>query len=316
LTGLDWEATLHCLGGEYGLIVTLDQHRTITLPIGQKPLEIPNPALALVFKVSSDLIFNRVDQVLKDNPLISKVDEPDLKMRTLTFPFPISVEVRPSLARVGDYLLLASSDRLVREIVAVKSGQKKGYKATDEFKRVAQGIPDRGNNFTLVSGSFGGALGQIQERTIAGQKAGPQALNSIQQFLQSATNSPSYSVGANGPDGWEGFANGSTSLSALVVPAAMVAGVAAALAIPNMVKAHNATTRHDAVKLSPDPVRNIAAANPPRVQTPPGRDPASEIQVQQVLLSGGAFGGGDLWSRLMVHARKPLGGSSIGYPTR
>ena len=131
LTGLDLDAALHSLGGEYGMIFTLDEHKTITLPLGEKPLEIPNPALCLLFKVNSDVIFDRVDQALKESPVLnkflSKVEEPGLKMRTVTIPIPIPVEVRPSLARVGDYLLLASSDSLVREIRGGKIGAKERF---------------------------------------------------------------------------------------------------------------------------------------------------------------------------------------------
>ncbi len=248
-TGLDWDATLLSLGGEYGLILTLDPHKNITVPIGDKPLDIPNPGLCFVFKVNSDLVFNRVDQALEDNPLLgkllTKVDEPGLKMRTVAVPIPLPVDVRPSLARMGDYLLLASSDTVVREIVAVKSGQKKGYKTTDEFKRLSQGVPDDGNNFCLAAASFGGAVAQIQEKTMANENMDPAALKSLRQLLQRATNAASYSVGANGPDGWEAIANGSQSLQMAVVPAAFVAGAVAAIAIPNFVKAR-ATSQKNA----------------------------------------------------------------------
>jgi hypothetical protein len=129
VTGVDLEVALHSLAGENGLIFTLDPHKMVTLPLGATSLEIPSPGLCLLFKVNSDIIFDRVDKILQENPILSKmlskVDEPDLKMRSVTIPLPIPLDVRPSLARVGDYLLVASSDNMVREIVAVKTGQKK-----------------------------------------------------------------------------------------------------------------------------------------------------------------------------------------------
>jgi hypothetical protein len=246
VTGLDLEAVLQSLGGEYGMIFTLDQHKTISLPIGAKPLEIPNPALCLLLKVNSDVIFDRVDQLIKANPLVSKVDEPGLKMRTFSIPIPIPVEVRPSIARVGDYLVVASSDSLVREILAVKSGQKKGFKTTDEFKRLAQDVPDQGNNFSLATSAFGGTARQIQERTMAAQNMDPEALKTFQQLLQRSTNCANYSVGVNGPEGWEGFSNGSqTPAALLLLPAAAAVGMVAAIAIPNFVKAR-ATSQQNA----------------------------------------------------------------------
>jgi len=245
LTGLELDAALQSLSGEFGLIVTLDQHKTISLPVGATPLEIPNPGLCLVFKVNSNLIFDRVDQLVKGNPLVTKVEEPDLKMRTLTIPLPLPIEARPSLARVGDYLLLASWDNLVREIVAVKSGQKKGYKTTEEFKRLSQGVPSEGNNFTLVSGTLGSTVAQIQEKSMASQNMDPEAIKSYEQLLQKATNSGSYSVGANGPDGWEGIGNGSQGGQAvLVLPAVAMVGLVSAIAIPNFVKARTTSQQN------------------------------------------------------------------------
>jgi hypothetical protein len=231
---------LSSLSGEYGMILTLDQHKMITLPLGAKTLEIPSPGLCLVFKVNSNLIFDRVDAIANGNPLVTKVEEPDLKMRTLNIPLPIPVEVRPSLARVGDYMLLASSDNLVREIVAVKSGQKKGYKSTDEFKRLSQGVPSEGNNFSLATGAFAGTMAQISQKSMAGQNLDPQALKMYEQLLQKSTNAGSFSVGANGPEGWVGTGNGaSQGAAAIIVPAAAVVGVLAAIAIPNFVKARS-----------------------------------------------------------------------------
>jgi competence protein ComGC len=249
-SGLDLDAVLHSLSGEYGIILTLDQHKTVTLPLPGNPMEIPSPALCLLAKVNSDLIFDRVDKVLQENPatskLLSKVDETGLKMRTVTIPVPIPVEVRPTLARLGDYLLLASSDTLVREIAAVKSGQKKGYKATEEFKKLSQGVPAEGNNFDLVTSALGGTFLQIQERSMAMQKLDPAALNTFHELFAQCTNNGSYSVGLNGPEGWEGIGNGaSQGAAALVVPAAAAAGLLAAVAIPNFVKAR-ATSQQNA----------------------------------------------------------------------
>jgi hypothetical protein len=195
--------------------------------------------MAIVIKVNSDLIFNRVDEALKGNPLVSKVDDPDLKMRTMSIPLPIPVDLRPSVARFGDYLVVASSDTLVREILAVKSGQSKGFKSTEEFKKLSQGIPDRGNNFSLVTSAFSRTMVQVHQQ-FAGQEAGASQAQALQQFFNGQTNSFSYSVGVNGPQGWEGFANGNHNMQALVVPAAAAIGVATAIAIPNFVKGRQA----------------------------------------------------------------------------
>ena len=236
-TGLELAGVLHSLVGAYGMIFTLDEHKKVTLPVPGHPLEVPSSGLAIVIKVNSDLIFNRVDEALKGNPLVSKVDEPGLKMRTMNIPLPIPMDLRPSLARFGDYLVVASSDTLVREIVAVKSGGNKGFKATAEFKKLSQDIPDRGNSFGLVTSAFSRTMFEVHQQ-FAGQQAA--AGQPIPQFFNGASNSFSYSVGVNGPQGWEGFANGNHNMQALVVPAAAAVGAAAAIAIPNFIKARQA----------------------------------------------------------------------------
>jgi len=238
LTGLDLDTTLKSLGGEYGVVLTLDPGKSVTLPMGDKSITIPNPGLCLVFKVNSDVIFDRVDQYLSNNPVIGKMvfktDEPGFKMRTVPVPLPIPVEVHPSMARVGDYLLLASSDTMVREMLAVKSGQKKGFKTTDAFKRLSQGVPEEGNNFTLMTTAFAAAMGQIQQSSLAGQNMNPEAIKSYQQLTHGGTNLGSYSVGVNGPDGWEAVGNGGGNEAQMAAGSAVtVAGAIRVLAFPH-----------------------------------------------------------------------------------
>ena len=54
--------SLGSLGGGYGVIFTLDESKQVTVPLGANPMEIPDPGLAIFFKVKNDAIYNRVDQ--------------------------------------------------------------------------------------------------------------------------------------------------------------------------------------------------------------------------------------------------------------
>ncbi|HZM04492.1 MAG TPA: hypothetical protein VFC44_15925, partial [Candidatus Saccharimonadales bacterium] len=241
LTGLDFNDVLASLGGDYGLILTLDEQKQISIPVGGQTMEIASPALVLVFKVNSDVIFNRVDEAMKGNPLVVRVDKPGLKMRTVTIPLPLPLDLHPCIARSGDYLLLSSSDSVVQDILAVKAGQKNGFKSTEAFKRLAQGIPDAGNNFSIMAPSFSTVLRQIQGQMLA-NKSGVTASQgaSMQQLFSAGTNAASYAVGVNGTEGWEGFANGTQSMQSILVPAvAGAAGMMAAIAIPNFTKARD-----------------------------------------------------------------------------
>jgi hypothetical protein len=238
MTGLDFDKVLASLGGDYGILITLDEQKKISLPLPGGAMEIPSPGLAIVAKVGSDAIFDRVDELCKGNPLVVRVDNPDLKMRTMAIPLPLPVELRPSIARSGDYLLLASSDTLVQEILAVKAGKKKGFKATAEFARLSQGIPEEGNNFSLVADEGVKAMMQVQQQTLTNKGTMTAAqVESFQNAFHSGTNYGSYSVGVNGPEGWEGYANGSQSTQSLIVGAAFGVGLVAAIAIPNFTRA-------------------------------------------------------------------------------
>src|SRR5665213_676925 len=240
-TGLDFNDVLASLGGDYGLILTLDEQKQISIRVGGQTMEIASPALVLVFKVNSDVIFNRVDEAMKGNPLVVRVDKPGLKMRTVTIPLPLPLDLHPCIARSGDYLLLSSSDSVVQDILAVKAGQKNGFKSTEAFKRLAQGIPDAGNNFSIMAPSFSTVLRQIQGQMLA-NKSGVTASQgaSMQQLFSAGTNAASYAVGVNGTEGWEGFANGTQSMQSILVPAvAGAAGMMAAIAIPNFTKARD-----------------------------------------------------------------------------
>ena len=157
-TKVKWDAFLNSLGGEFGLVITLDPSNNIPVPLPGGALQIPTPGLLLAVKVNDDTIFNRIDEQLKANPQVISVDKPGLKMRTMPVPVPFIGELRPSTASSGGYLFIATSDALINEALAVKSGQKPGLKATDEFKQLAQGLPDQGNQFCYMSQRFAETL--------------------------------------------------------------------------------------------------------------------------------------------------------------
>jgi hypothetical protein len=245
LTGLDFDKVLASLGGNYGFIFTLDTDRKVSLPLPGAAMEIPSPGLAIVIKVKSDLIFDRVDELCKGNPLVMRVDNSDLKMRSMAIPLPLPLDLRPSIARSGDYLILATTDNMIQDLLAVKAGKKKGFKSTAEFARLSQGMPDQGNNFSLVADQFVKSMMEIQQQALTNKGAMTAAqVDALQHAFNHATNYGAYSVGANGPEGWEGSANGSQSLQSAILP--MVAGiaVAAAIAIPAAVKARQSTTQN------------------------------------------------------------------------
>jgi len=194
--------------------------------------------LLLVLKVNDDTIFNRIDQELKKNPSVISVEQTGLKMRTMPVPLPLPIVLRPSAASSGGYLFIAASDELINDALAVKSGQKPGLKSTDEFKHLAQGLPDHGNQFCYVSQRFADTLIKVQQQAMASSaKAEPQMAQWLQSFYRSRP-AFAYSIGINTPEGCLTIGNGSQSYAnSVLLPAVAVPGILAAIAIPNFVKA-------------------------------------------------------------------------------
>jgi len=247
-TKLKWDDVLHSLGGEFGLVVTLDPSNNVPIPLPSGLIQIPDPALFLAVKVNDTLIFNRIADQLKSNPDVINYESNGIVMRTMPVPLPLAINLRPSAASSGGWLFIASSDAVIVDALAVKTGQKPGLKTTAEFKHLSQGLPDTGNQFCYMSATFGATIMQIQKQAIAAQ-SGQQSTPAQMQFFNSLFNAQkaefAYSVGQITPSGCYTIGNGSQSGAALaILPAVAVVGAMSAIAIPNFVKARTTSQKN------------------------------------------------------------------------
>ena len=241
-TGLKWDQVLGSLGNEYGFVLTLDEGKKVTVPIpgAGQPMEIPAPGLMLVAKVKDDTIFNRIDTALKATgmPVVSS-DQANAKMRTVNIPLPLPIQVAPTVASGDGYLLIGTSDTVIKEALAVKAGQAPGLKTTDEFQRLAKNMPSQGNSFTFLSSRFGKAFTQIQSQAIANAPGGA---NFPKQWLQSFANPEhaafGYLVAGNTDQGWLTAVNGNQHAGAIILASTVVpVAVGAAMVLPALAKA-------------------------------------------------------------------------------
>lgn len=248
-TGIKWDDAIGSLGGEFGIVVTLDESKTITIPVpSQQTLQVPEPAIMLVMKIKNDVIFDRVDQLLKQTGQSSmiSVDKDGLKMRTMPVPIPI-LPLRPSIATSGGYLFIATSDALIQEALAVKNG-KPGLKSTDEFKKLAADIPTKGNQFCFLSQRFGQTILRIQQQSLASNPAMPEQFKGmLQSFMQPDKAAFTYAVGANTDEGWVTVANGNQSSANILAASAIVPAVLAGIAVPNFVKARETAQKNTCI---------------------------------------------------------------------
>lgn len=242
-TKVKWDSFLHSLGGEFGIAITLDESNTVPIPLPQGAIMIPEPGILIALRVNDDTVFNRIDTELKSNKQVVSGDKTGLKMRTLPIPLPLPIKLRPTAASSGGYLFISSSDDLVNESLAVKAGEKPGLKSTAEFKHLAQGLPEQGNQFSYMSATFGQTIMKIQKQTITGANGKDNSAAQaawFESFFRADRASFSYAVGMNTPEGTLTIGNGNQSAAALMLlPAAIVPGVLAAVAIPNFVKARS-----------------------------------------------------------------------------
>ena len=237
-TKVKWNTFLDSLGGELGMVITLDSSDKIDMPLTGVALEIPRPGLLIAVKVNDETIFDRIDKELKANRQVISVDKSGLKMRTMPLPIPLIGELRPSAASSGGYLFIATTDGMINKALAVKSGKSAGLKTTDEFKHLSQGIPDQGNQFVFVSQRFAETLMQVQQQALAAQTGSQPAISKWMQSLYQSKPAFAYSVGANTTEGNLTVGNSSqSSAGSVLLPGVAVAGALAAIAIPNFVRA-------------------------------------------------------------------------------
>jgi hypothetical protein len=230
--GIKWEDAIGSLGGEFGVVLTLNDSKIVTVPIPtQEPLDIPEPGLMLVVKVKNDVIFNRFEELIKKSGQHAiSTDAKDLKMRTVPVPLPLPITLRPSIAMSGGYFFFATSDALIREALAVKAGTP-GLKSTDEFKKLSADVPQRGNQFCFISKRFGQNIVKIQKQALTMNKQAPAQLRQLMEsFLQPEKAAFTFSVGANTDQGWMAAANGHASggnvlAASVAVPTAIAAAV-------------------------------------------------------------------------------------------
>lgn len=240
-TGLKLDDVLASLGGGFGIIITLNDDKIVSLPGGPEgSMKIPDPGILIALKVKDDLIFNRLQMAMTNTRMaVAKTDKADLKMRTMTVPFPIPITLRPSIARSGNFLFLATSDTLIEECLAVKNGKDPGLKATEQFKKLAANVPTQGNRFVYVSKRLGQTSLDIQQQIADRASTRSPAAGQLMQKVSSLFPPYDlYAVAANTDEGWTQTMNGSLDYSKLVVmSAAAVPAIVAAVAIPNFVKA-------------------------------------------------------------------------------
>src|SRR5262249_23488694 len=204
-TNLKWDQVLASLGGEYGLVLSLNPAKKVKIPLhgGDSSLEFPEPALMIVAKTKDDTLFNRINELLeKTGQSVVRLDKPNLKLRSIPLPLPLPMPVVPTIASSGGYLFIASSEIIVQEALAVKAGEVPGLKSTTEFQKLARDIPVAGNQFTFISERFGRTITDLQRSALESSEATDAQKEWMNSFLDKHPASYFYAAGGNTDQGW------------------------------------------------------------------------------------------------------------------
>ena len=237
-TQLPWGQLLASLGGEAGLLLTLDDSQSVELPLGG-PMRItmPLPGLLIAVKVNDSLIFDRLRGQLQANPQTKNSEEGGLKMCSMPLPAPFPVEV--TVATADDYLYLASSPQLVRTVLEIRQGRQPGLKSLPAFADLARHLPAEGNQFVYVSRRFGETFGEVQRQVMTGSGMPTEQLETIQRIFGDPTSTFSLSVGAHTATGWQttSVGNKDSASAVLLAPTVGVTAVTAGMLLPALAKA-------------------------------------------------------------------------------
>jgi hypothetical protein len=201
-TGLSLEDLLGSLGDQVGVIVTLEPASMVSISFGNEQYEIPEPAAALVWKVRNEKLFDRLDALFGMNPKVRKIDEPEVRMRVLEgveeMPY-----LTPTMARYGDYLIISSSEKLVRGMMDADSGKTEGIRASSEFIKLSAGIPEKGNSVVYLAKRFQKTLGELQLKLSQLREGGNPLLDAMSDKLSGiSADAATYVVAGRADDGW------------------------------------------------------------------------------------------------------------------
>lgn len=231
--GIDPAKLLECLAGQPGIVVTLSQDKMVTIPAEDKTMEIPEPAGAFMLRTNNDYLFDLLKQKI---PGAQVTEGKGLKKIAIPIPpAPVPIDLKPQIVQTANRLMLVSNDRILNEILEAEANGK-GLVNTEEFKRISQGIPTIGNGLRYISPRLGTILTKLQQDAIMSNEKMAADVKEMLKKLNPFTKAIGlYGVTQVNDEGFIFEFNNTMSLGNMMVtlPAVMVTGIVAAVAIPS-----------------------------------------------------------------------------------
>ena len=88
-------------------------------------------------------------------------------MLVVNEPVPMPIPFAPAVFRLGNYLVVASTENLAKQIVATQNGSKKNLSSTEEFQRLAKDLELNANHFFFASEQVGSTITPILKQSMS-----------------------------------------------------------------------------------------------------------------------------------------------------
>ena len=232
--GINITQLINSINGGMGMVITMDEQSQITVPVGgKKSAQIPEPGIMILMKVKDDTIFNLIQEKCmqgkdKKNHFAKRADSKGKK--TLVFAMGIPFLPGPAVAvQSNGYLMIASSMKMVDNVLAVKTGKQKA------LKKLAKDIPLDGNGFQYVSPRLQKIVCDIQEDVMKGDIGKTNQMAIIQKlFMNPKNNTGGFSTYSFLKDGMITRSGSSVNAATILVTQLAIApiGIMSAMLLP------------------------------------------------------------------------------------
>jgi len=231
--GIPLEGILNSIDG-MGFVIMLDSTKKCVIPLGPQPLEIPEPAFAIILSVKDDTVFNLLQSKLT---FAVKSEDPAVKKLQIPLP-PLPVPIAPVILQQDGLLIIASNNQVVDTMFAAKE-KGDGLIASADFAKLSANVPMQGNSFRFISPRLMPAIIDIQKKGLELSKSGQGEKDMVMMLLNLfAKDMSTFGVLQNTDEGMVYTFNHTMNLEYIVLlPVTVPAAVIAAIAVPNYLTA-------------------------------------------------------------------------------
>jgi len=155
----------------------------------------------------------------------------------------------PTLARFGDYLVIASTKEMAERLLAVNNGEEPTlFTASSEFQRLHAGLPAEGTSFSYLSAEvmeeYNNFIFKVFTQDIEEEKS-QWVMQEVMELLQVGEMSSAVSVTTVNPHGWVVDSRSSDSLRQIVIsPVVAFTAMFAGISVPAFQKAKSNAQRN------------------------------------------------------------------------